>query len=62
MPELTWRVALLGAVIAADLGMFISLVVKELRDVRASSGTAAGSVVAPPTKHRVSSDLPDAVR
>lgn len=30
--ELTWRVALLGAVIAADIVAFIGLVAKELRD------------------------------
>jgi hypothetical protein len=34
--ELTWKVALLDAVIVADLVMFISLVAKELREVRAS--------------------------
>jgi len=30
--ELTWQVALLGAVIAADIVAFISLVAKEVRD------------------------------
>jgi hypothetical protein len=30
--ELTWRVALLGAVIAADVVAFIGLVAKEVRD------------------------------
>jgi hypothetical protein len=30
--ELTWRVALLGAVAAADIAAFIGLVAKEVRD------------------------------
>ncbi len=34
--ELTWRVALLGAIIAADLVAFIGLVAKEVRDRRAT--------------------------
>ncbi len=36
--ELTWRVALLGAVIAADLVAFIGLVAEEVRDRRAIPG------------------------
>lgn len=40
--ELTWRILLLGAVLAADLLAFLNLVAKELRELRADRRLAQG--------------------
>ena len=42
---LIWRVALIGAVFAIDLVVFIALCREELRDCRASRGTRGSALI-----------------
>jgi hypothetical protein len=45
--DLTWRIALLGAVFAADLMVFISLCREELREWHLSRYSPEGEHIAP---------------